>query len=528
MKKNFPVTGKEFAYPDDANILSTTDLKGAVTYVNDDFIEISGFNEAELIGKNHNVVRHPEMPPAAFADLWATIKGGHSWMGLVKNRRKDGDHYWVDAFVSPVMQDGRVTEYQSVRTKPDAAYVRRAEEVYAALNAGRLPRRARRPALGLKTKLAGAFAVALLPAILLPGAMGGGLLAAGAGAALSLALAWGALCALLRPLDQAIGKARAIFDNPIARYIYTGRSDEAGQLLLAMKMLESETGSVVGRLADSAANLSRTATTLGETVEEAAGGIRRQQEETDQVATAINEMSASVQEVAGNANKTSEAADSANGEAADGREVVTGTTDSIRSLAEQVVRASEVIEKLARDSENITTVLDVIRNISDQTNLLALNAAIEAARAGEQGRGFAVVAEEVRTLAGRTNQSAQEVQEMIEQLQGAAREAVAVMESSRTQAEGSVTQAAQTAESLEAITRAVASINDMSAQIATAVEEQSTVAEEINRSISTIREVGEATVHGTERTEQASAEMAALAKDLGRLVSHFWERKTRH
>ncbi len=162
MKRNLPISGNEVAYPASANILSTTNLKGTITYVNPEFIDISGFSEDELIGRNHNVIRHPEMPPAAFEDLWQAIQAGQSWMGMVKNRCKNGDHYWVSAYVTPVVRDGEVVEYQSVRTKPDRRLVERAEQTYAAVMAGRPPPALRLPPLGLRMRILGSIGLGVL------------------------------------------------------------------------------------------------------------------------------------------------------------------------------------------------------------------------------------------------------------------------------------------------------------------------------------------------------------------------------
>ena len=136
MKKNLPVTGVEEDYPESINILSTTDPKGMIRYVNDDFIKLSGFNEDELLNHNHNIVRHPDMPPAAFADLWDNIKQEQPWMGIVKNRCKNGNHYWVNAYVSPIIRDGKIVEYQSVRRKPSREQINRADALYGQLNEG--------------------------------------------------------------------------------------------------------------------------------------------------------------------------------------------------------------------------------------------------------------------------------------------------------------------------------------------------------------------------------------------------------
>ncbi|GAB6041332.1 methyl-accepting chemotaxis protein [Endothiovibrio diazotrophicus] len=525
MKINHPVTNVEREFGVEANILSTTDLKGAFTYANGDFERISGFTLGELKGKNHNVVRHPDMPPAAFEALWRTVKAGSSWMGIVKNRCKNGDHYWVDAYVTPIRHGGQVAEYQSVRNKPRREDVARAEALYRQINAGKTPR-ALRGGLAMRHRvtlgaLAGVAAVAVAAVVAgLPPLAGGVAFAVGA------LVAAVAVQGLMRPLSRAAAEARAVVDDPLARYVYTGRGDEVGQLLLAFKMLRSEAGALVGRISDTSHALTGNAEQLAATVELSNQGTRQQHAETDQVATAVNQMTASIQEVATNARLTSEAADAASGEAAAGKAVVGRTTDSIRRLAGEVERAAGVIQRLEGDSAAISSVLDVISGIAEQTNLLALNAAIEAARAGDQGRGFAVVADEVRTLATRTHDSTEEIQTMIERLQGAAREAVAVMGAGRAQADESVARASDAAASLDAITDAVARITEMSAQIAVAVNEQSTVAEEVNRSITTIRDLSELTVDNTGKSEEASVAMGHVSHRLRELADQFWARRT--
>ncbi len=520
MKKNLPVTGKEQNYSAEANILSTTNPKGIITYTNDDFNAISGFTTEELLGNNHNMVRHPDMPPAAFADLWETVKGGEPWMGMVKNRCKNGDHYWVDAFVTPIMENGKIVEYQSVRTKPDREHVDRAEEVYAQINQGKMPLAMRLPSLSLRSKLGLAFAIGLLPLLiaalmqLSPAMMWGA-------AAVSLVLAYALMTLATAPLSGALQKAREVINNPLMQYIYSGRTDEAGQFLLAMKMLKSEMRGVLGRVSDSSLTLSQNADGLAKVVEQTNHNIQQQQSETDQVATAVNEMSASIQEVANNANQAAQAANSARDESSTGIQVVRQTSASITSLAQEIKEAATVIDQLRQDSEEITAVLEVITGIAEQTNLLALNAAIEAARAGEQGRGFAVVADEVRTLASRTQNSTQDIRNMIDKLQSAARKSVGVMRSSQDKAGESVEQANQASQSLQGIVEAVNIISDMSAQIATAVEEQSSVAEEVSQSITRIRSSAEHTAESSNELERSARDMSGMAKDMRHLIDYF-------
>lgn len=249
--------------------------------------------------------------------------------------------------------------------------------------------------------------------------------------------------------------------------------------------------------------------------------IRKQQGEIAQVATAMHEMHATAHEVAHSSSQAAEAASHADREAGVGQDVAEQTIAAIERLAGSVENATGVIESLARDSEEIGSVLDVIRSIAEQTNLLALNAAIEAARAGDAGRGFAVVADEVRSLASRTQQSTEEINEMIARLQSGTAQAVAAMEDGRNQARSGVEQTQRTTESLQSIVQAIGVINDMSAQIASAAEEQSAVSEEISRSITAINDLTAETTDGAVQTTQASQEVARLATELQSLVGRF-------
>lgn len=249
--------------------------------------------------------------------------------------------------------------------------------------------------------------------------------------------------------------------------------------------------------------------------------VTRQHSETDQVATAMNEMTATAAEVARNAASAAEAAHHAEDEAQQGTKIVQKTIQAINSLSAEVSSANEVIKKLKGDSEQIGKVLDVIRSIAEQTNLLALNAAIEAARAGEQGRGFAVVADEVRTLASRTQQSTAEIQKMIEILQSGAIDSVRVMEAGKLRAEEGAEQAVKAGVALERITRAVGTINQMNTQIASAAHEQSAVSHEIDNNVNNISQATTTTAEGAQKTVAESKELARLAKHLQELIRQY-------
>lgn len=304
------------------------------------------------------------------------------------------------------------------------------------------------------------------------------------------------------------------------RVTYQGR-DELGEISSSFNAMASRFHHTIQELAGAVEQLAAAAEQTAQISTETSDGIRRQQLETDQVATAMNEMSATVQDVAGNAASAARAAQEADQQSESGKLVVHQTISSIDSLASEVEHAATVIHELEADSAGISSVVDVIRSIADQTNLLALNAAIEAARAGEQGRGFAVVADEVRSLASRTQQSTSEIQTMIEKLQGGANRAVAVMQSSCTKAQAGKQQVASAGHMLDQISNAVAIINDMNAMIASAAEEQSSVAEEINRNVTSVSQIAEETSEASRQNVATSKQLSALATQLQRLVHMF-------
>jgi methyl-accepting chemotaxis protein len=275
------------------------------------------------------------------------------------------------------------------------------------------------------------------------------------------------------------------------------------------------------QVASAVSNLSSRSEAMGNMTNENQRDILLQKEQVDQAATAITQMSASIREVAQNTSLAAESAQQADEEAQSGNQVVSNTVQAINTLADVVDKATEVIHKVESDSVSIGTILDVIRGIAEQTNLLALNAAIEAARAGEQGRGFAVVADEVRTLAQRTQESTQEIQQMIEQLQQGTSDAVGVMEQGRNQVQASVDIAGKAGESLRVITASVSQIMDMNTQIAGAAEEQNSVSEEINKNIISIRTVSDKAADVAQQTLESSEELSQLSFDLQSLVGKF-------
>lgn len=326
---------------------------------------------------------------------------------------------------------------------------------------------------------------------------------------------------VLRPIAEVVVGLAQIANGNFTAPVRINRADEVGQLGGSAEKIRYELGRVLGQVVSSAQKLAAESANLASIANTTNKTVSDQRQETDMVATAINEMTATVAEVARSAARAASAAGKADAQANEGQSIVNSTAQTIESLADETAHSAEAINQLQADSENISGVVDVIRGIAEQINLLALNAAIEAARAGEHGRGFAVVADEVRTLASRTQQSTQEIQAMIEVLQAGSRAAVQAMSENRTFAQSAVQQTRLAGSALQAITESVAQISDLNTQIASAAEEQGAVSEEINRNTVRISQIADGAEEGARRVTAASQNLQVLAANLQQLTAQF-------
>jgi aerotaxis receptor len=485
MRNNLPVTNDEYVLPDGEVIISRTDIKGRVTYVNESFVQSSGFSREEAMGKAHNIVRHPDMPPVAFEDLWNTIKEGEPWSALVKNRRKDGGFYWVRANVTPMVENGQISGYMSVRTKPGRAEVAAAEELYRKMREGQalgimlkggeirrlgvlgmlqglgrlsLTARSLWAAGGLAVLYAAIGALALAApdkgrtAIALLGALGA-----------LLSIIWGLRLTsrLSAPIAEAIAVARRAAGGDAALQ-FPEKGDP--ELLHLFRMLDQMNGKMVGVLKDVHASMSTVNDAAGEI---AAGNLdlsRRTEEQAaslEETASSMEELTSTVKQNAENARQANHLALGASSVAVKGGKVVGDVVGTMSSINES--------------SRKIVDIISVIDGIAFQTNILALNAAVEAARAGEQGRGFAVVATEVRNLAQRSAAAAKEIKTLI----GDSVEKVGV-------GTKLVDDAGKT---MEEIVASVKRVTDIMSEITSASEEQSQGIEQVNQAITHMDQV---------------------------------------
>ncbi|WP_088329094.1 PAS domain-containing methyl-accepting chemotaxis protein [Lacimicrobium sp. SS2-24] len=519
MRNNQPVTRNERTFGENERLISTTDLQGNIQHCNDAFEQISGFTRDELIGQPHNIIRHPDMPPLAFKVMWEHIKAGKPWMGLVKNRCKNGDYYWVDAYVTPITEKGKVIGYESVRSCPSRENVQRAEKLYAQLkDKTTLPGENKASLQKFKYPLAAVLVVAvavftyafispLLELVLL-----------------SLAVLIFALLpqiSMAGKCNQFLQKIPGAFYHPLAVMSYTDEVGPEGKLSVAIHSMRSHLNTVLSRIEDAALQVSVKAKNAVDYSAAIVSQLEQQQQEAAQVATAMNQMTTTINEVSHRVQDTSKETGKADEMAKSGRSIARRTASSIGELKQSVEDISAAVDTLAQESKNISNAAQIIEQIAEQTNLLALNAAIEAARAGDQGRGFAVVADEVRQLAKRTTDSTKDIHSIIQSLGASASKAVDTAESGQQSAQTGVDQVRETAELLNGIGDALSRVAEMSQQIAAAVEQQATVSEQVNKQIVDISDLAAESLDKGKQGEKESNELLEVSNRLFEVVERF-------
>ncbi|MFC0253023.1 methyl-accepting chemotaxis protein [Massilia consociata] len=503
MRVNTPVTGREYMLAEGKTIVSTTDLQGNIQYANPYFIEVSGFTEEELIGAPQNLVRHPDMPVEAFADLWSTIRAGMPWSGMVKNRCKNGDHYWVYANVTPVFDSGNVVGFMSVRTKPSRAQVAAAAALYAEFKAGN-PRRLvlqrgrvqetglagrigalRRVPLRVQVNGAMGVLALMLVAQLLSGWQAGLSGWIMPGLALSLAIALGLWLSLRRnvlaPLDHATSFTRRLAGGDLTGRIDDVADNEMGQLVAALRQTSVNLYSVIG---DVRGNFEE----MRDATSEIATGNMDLSSRTESQASSLEETAASMEQLTQNVAQSSDNVKSAS-------ELAMRAADMATRGGSTVSEVVNTMQAISTSSNKVLDIIGLIDGIAFQTNILALNAAVEAARAGEQGRGFAVVAGEVRNLAQRTATAAKEVKQLIDV-------SIATVDNGNR-----LTAAA--GQTMNEIIGAVDNVKRVMEEIASATREQAGGIGQVNQAVGQLDAI---TQQNAALVEQAAAAAASLAQ----------------
>ena len=526
MRVNLPVTGNEYPISQDSALVSRTDLKGRITYVNPTFIEVSGYAQDELIGKPHNLLRHPDMPAEAFSDMWDTLKRDLPWTGLVKNRRKNGDFYWVEANVTPIRQKGVTQGYMSVRNWADPLQVAAVERIYSMIREGQAAGRTIRQGdvvapvwvapmanlrripisqrvvgvtalvsfLTLGLGLLGWREVGLLAAASKTDSWLPSLLAAGM---LTSALAWVGfgyflVSAVFRPLDKAAKVAQAIAGGDLIKF-EIHPTDEAKPLLLALNQMSANLLAVVSDISANVEGVVSASSEIATGSMDLSARTEQQASSLEETAASMEELTSTVKQNAENARQANQLAVSASGVAVKGGSVVS-----------QVVGTMAAINTSSR---KIVEIIGVIDGIAFQTNILALNAAVEAARAGEQGRGFAVVAAEVRNLAQRSAAAAKEIK--------------ALIGDSVDKVEEGSKQVAEAGKTMGEIVDSVRRVTDIMAEITVASQEQTQGIEQINQAIAHMDQVTQQNAALVEVATAAAQSLQGQAGGLTQVVSVF-------
>ena len=531
MKINPPVTNSEYPFPRGETIVSKTDLKGLITYANDTFIKMCGYSREELLGHSHNIIRHPDMPPEVFADLWSTINSGLPWQGIVKNRRKNGDYYWVKALVVPVRDKNKTIGYMSVRTEPSEDEKRYTSAHYDAVKNKQSRLKSLSPAdLISRFSFNARYALFVSWMVMLAVAAGlAGLQGLTALTALIIAMSlisaagsfWFMSATVANPLEEAIGFFDQIAQGNLGNEIPVNRPDEVGRVLAGLAVAQTHMRVMIDEIRISTEEVENRCEQLEQQVGRVTELSRNQTERITQVSAAMGILSSSVTQVAQTAETSADSARTTLDVVNEGNQRMTRSIEATDQVVAAVQASGDDINKLCDSINQIGTMTRIVKEIADQTNLLALNAAIEAARAGEQGRGFAVVADEVRKLAERTAATTADIDRMVDSIQTTTRTTVATMNNAVQQVQQGRDFIEQTHENFTQITALSQNVTEKSSGIAESAREQSAATEEVARNTEQISRLIEENSASFAQVSCAVQDLRLTAGKLHDVVAHF-------
>lgn len=517
MKANLPVTNKRVPFPKNAKIISFTDLKGIITKVNKPFIDISGYSEEELVGKPHNIVRHPDMPKEVFALMWSTIKAGKSFMGIVKNRTKNGDYYWVNAFISPVFDRGQIVGYESVRYAPNEKDVLRSIAVYEKIKNGQ-PLTSKLPVIPKAIQLSAVCAVVTAGLFFVHP-----LLAVASGVVSCFATAANQRYIMKRKVKNLNKLMAAVYDHPVGALCYSkDREDEIiSALRLSILSNNANMMSMINRVGDAVDGLRNKTNTCSVYAHESTDYVVQQSDKSNQIHSSIANVTESLGNLADAVNMTNDYAN----ETADLVTATSALSVNNRNALNDIRAGSEnmgkIIEDVAADADRISALLKQIISISEHTNLLALNAAIEAARAGENGKGFAVVADEVRNLAFKSKDCTSQIHRSVEDLIKNSQIAVISSKKSLELSEAGHEAIEQSAIGFQKVSEGISSINDMTQQMADSISSQTHVAAQINDDSAHVSELAMHCTDISKENDYAIDEVNHITDNLDDMVKRF-------